>query len=318
MPSYGPWTWSAPHNRHYSYLLADDGVTVLETLWSGPVTGSPTPRTLTAAQSYEDRARSVQQYTLQTKVSQSTLRTPRTGVEVPVPFKPQYPHPSTGSSSHADVTTHSSRPNDQRTPSRQPYGSMAPVFNTRTGEIDGYRQQQYSHGAGIGSSRDGVEGTNYTTEPYGTPSPQSYPSAHASITTASGDSPHLQHGYQAQSSYPFTHSSPRQSQHTTSSEVTGRPSQYPNPRRSVTSLPVDVQSTIQSKDRRYIQTNLNESYNHERLDASKRCHALANQHMLMCARVSAGCAVVACDILCQWPSKYSMVIDTTMVLMMRF
>ncbi|KAH8634480.1 hypothetical protein IG631_09880 [Alternaria alternata] len=121
------------------------------------------------------------------------------------------------------------------------------------------------------------------------------------MTTASGGSPYLQHGYQAQISYPFTHSSPMQSQHTTPSGVTGRPSQYPSSRRSVTSLPVDVQSTIQSKDRRYIQTNLNESYNHEQLDASKRCHALANQHMLMCARVSAGCAAVACDILCQWP-----------------
>ncbi|CAN9449629.1 unnamed protein product [Alternaria alternata] len=61
-----------------------------------------------------------------------------------------------------------------------------------------------------------------------------------------------------------------QSQHTTPSGVTGRPSQYPSSRRSVTSLPVDVQSTIQSKDRRYIQTNLNESYNHEQLDARYR------------------------------------------------
>ncbi|KAH8634479.1 hypothetical protein IG631_09879 [Alternaria alternata] len=69
MPSYGPWTWSAPHNRHYSYYFADDGVTVLDTIWAGPATGSATPQTPVAAQSYEDRARSVQQYTLQTKVS---------------------------------------------------------------------------------------------------------------------------------------------------------------------------------------------------------------------------------------------------------
>ena len=175
-------------------------------------------------------------------------------------FTPQYPHPSTGSSSQADVTTHSPRPNDQRTSSRQPYGPTAPVYNTRTGEIDGYRQQQYSHGAGIGRSMSGADGrTNYTTEPYGSPSPQSYPSAHASMTTGSGGSPHLQQSYQSQTSYPFTPSSPRQSHQTTSSGATGHPSQYPGPRRSVNSLPVDVQSTIQSKDRRYIQTNLNES-----------------------------------------------------------
>jgi hypothetical protein len=318
MPSYGPWTWSAPHNRHYSYLLADDGVTVLETLWSGPATGSATPQTPAAVQSYEDRARSVQQQTLKTKVSQSTLRTPRTGVDVPVPFRPQHPQPSSGSSPQANVTTYSYWPNAQTPSSRQLHRSTGSGYDTRTGQVDNYAQQQYSYGAGIGSSRSGEGGTNYTTEPYGTPSPQSYPSAHASITTVSGGSPHLQHGYQAQSSYPFTQSSPRPSQHTAPSGVTGQPSQYPSSRRSVTSLPVDVQSTIQSKDRRYIQTNLNESYNHEQLDSSKRRHALANQHMLICARVSASCAVVACDILCQWPGKYNSVVDTTMMLTIRF
>jgi hypothetical protein len=247
----------------------------------------------------------------------STLRTPRTGVDVPVPFRPQQPQPSSGSSLQANVTTYS-WPKDQTSSSRQLYRSTGSGYDTRTGQVDNYPQQQYSYGAGIGSSRNGAGGTNYTTEPYGASSPQSYPSAHASITTASGGSPHLQHGYQAQNSYPFTHSSPRQPQHTTPSGVTGQPSQYPSSRRSVTSLPVDVQSTIQSKDRRYIQTNLNESYNHEQLDTSKRRHALANQHMLMCARVSASRAVVACDILCQWPGKYNSVIDTTMVLTMRF
>ena len=42
MPSYTPWTWSAPHRRHYSYLLADDGTTILDTLWSGHPLGSST------------------------------------------------------------------------------------------------------------------------------------------------------------------------------------------------------------------------------------------------------------------------------------
>jgi len=42
--------------------------------------------------------------------------------------------------------------------------------------------------------------------------------------------------------------------------------QYPAPRRPVTSLPYDVQSTIRSLDRRYIQTDPNEASNQESLD----------------------------------------------------
>jgi len=42
MPRYTPWTWSPPHNRHYSYLLADDG-RVLDTIWAGPTASSSTP-----------------------------------------------------------------------------------------------------------------------------------------------------------------------------------------------------------------------------------------------------------------------------------
>lgn len=214
-------------------------------------------------------------------------------------FIPQYPHPSTSSSSQANVATYPPRPNDQRPSSIQPYGSTAPTYNTRTSEADGYRQQQYGHGSGIGRSISGADGgTNYTTEPYGSPSPLSYPSAHASMTTGSGGSPHLQQSYQSRTSYPFTPSSPRQSQQTTLSAATGHPSQYPGPRRSVNSLPVDVQSTIQSKDRRYIQTNLNESSNHEQLDTSKRRSTLITQHMLKCARVSASCAAVARGVFC--------------------
>lgn len=256
---------------------------------------------------------------IQKKGSQSNDRTPRTGVNVPVPFIPQHPQPSSGSSSHINAAAYPSRPNDQRSSSRQLHRSTGSGHDTRMVEVDNYPQQQYSYGTGIGSSRNGAEGgTNYTTEPYGVPSPQSYPSAHASITTASGGSPYLQQTYQVQNSYPFTHSSPRQSQHTTPSGVTGQFSQYPGPRRSVTSLPVDVQSTIQSKDRRYIQTNLNESSNYEQLDISERRQPSGNQHMLTCARVSARCAVIACDILCYWPGKYNSLIDITILLMKHF
>ncbi|CAN9439088.1 unnamed protein product [Alternaria alternata] len=48
--------------------------------------------------------------------------------------------------------------------------------------------------------------------------------------------------------------------------ATGQPSQYPGPRRPVTSLPYDVQSTIRSLDRRYIQTDPNAETNQETLD----------------------------------------------------
>jgi len=52
--------------------------------------------------------------------------------------------------------------------------------------------------------------------------------------------------------------------------ATGQPSQYPGPRRPVTSLPYDVQSTIRSLDRRYIQTDPNAETNQETLDPRYR------------------------------------------------
>lgn len=281
----------------------------------GPCDGSCYPATACDSTKLREYCEVSTTLRIQKKGSQSNDRTPRTGVNVPVPFIPQHPQQSSGSSSHINTATYPSRSNDQRSSSRQLHRSTGSGHDTRTGEVDNYPQQQYGYGTGIGSSGDGTEGgTNYTTEPYGVPSPQSYPSAHASITTASGGSPYLQQNYQAQTSYPFTPSSPRQSHQTTPSGATGHFSQYPGPRRSVTSLPVDVQSTIQSKDRRYIQTNLNESSNHEQLDTSKLRHTFINQHMLMCARVSASCAAVACGVLCQWPGKYNSLTDATMLL----
>jgi hypothetical protein len=85
------------------------------------------------------------------------------------------------------------------------------------------------------------------------------------MTSASG-SPYPLQNPQAQSSYPFVPSSPTQAQRTTHSTATGQPSEYPGPRRPVASLPVDVQSTIQSLDRRYIQTNPNDNFSTEQLD----------------------------------------------------
>jgi hypothetical protein len=240
---YGPWTWSAPHHSHYSHLLADDGFTVLDTVWSGPATGFATSQIPAAGQSYDDRVRS----------------------------------------------------------SGQLHRSMGSDYDTITGRTDSYQQQQYGYG----------------TAAYGSLSPQSYISAQAPMTTGLGGSPYPQQSYEAQTSYSFTPSSPRQSQQTTQSGATGYPSQYPGPRRSVTSLPVDVQSTIQGKDRRYIQTNLNDSSDHEQLDTSKRRDARVTQHILTYTRVSASCAVVACGVLYQWPGKYNSPTDATMLLTKR-
>ncbi len=51
MPSYTHWTWSEPNQRHFCHLLADDGLTILDTLWAGPdnspaLTTTLLPRTL--------------------------------------------------------------------------------------------------------------------------------------------------------------------------------------------------------------------------------------------------------------------------------
>jgi hypothetical protein len=39
-PWYTPWEWSYAHNKHYSYLL-DSAGTILDTLWSPPLSAPP-------------------------------------------------------------------------------------------------------------------------------------------------------------------------------------------------------------------------------------------------------------------------------------
>ena len=189
---------------------------------------------------------------------------------------------SSGPSQQTPVTTppltrtYTSQSYNARSPTRQLHGSTGPGYHTKI-EAGHYQQPQYGYRTGVDVSRDGTSaGFNYTTGPYGSPSAHSYPSAHASMTTASGGSPYPQQNHQAQNSYPFTPSSPRQYQNTTSSGATGQLPQYPVPRRSVASLPIDVQSTIQSLDRTYILTNLKECSNDEQLDTSKQRDAWLN------------------------------------------
>jgi hypothetical protein len=145
------------------------------------------------------------------------------------------------------------------------------ISGTGRTQANSYGQQQSGQGSGVDGLRNETSGgLNYTTVPYGLPSPQSYPSAQASMTTASAGSPYPQNSYQAQTSYPFNSSPPSQSQQTMSSWAIGQSSGHPGPRRPVASLPADVQSTIQSLDRRYIQTNINETSEHERLDTRRK------------------------------------------------
>jgi hypothetical protein len=159
-----------------------------------------------------------------------------------VQFIPQHLQLSSGSSLQANATislsatTYPSQSNDPGPSSGQLYESINSGYDTRRSEIYNFRQQQHGYEAGIGGE------TNYTTESSGLPSPQSYPSAHPSMTT-------------------------------------GLPSQ-PGQIRSASFLPFGIQSAIQSLDRRYIQTNPKENSNYEQLDTSKQCNARLDQHML--------------------------------------
>lgn len=184
-----------------------------------------------------------------------------------------------------------------------------------TGNTDNSQQYTPYSALEVSGSRDvGDSVMNYTTQPYGSPSAPSYASAHASTTTVSGGSPYLQQNQQAQNSYPFTSSLPTQFQRTTQDGATGQPSQYLGSRRHVASLPLDVQSTIHSLDRRYIQTNLNESFAQEQLDASKWEIAQSDRQMLIFLRVSAGGATISCDVLRAWPSKSNGLTNTDTIL----
>ncbi|KAH6865203.1 hypothetical protein BKA58DRAFT_240862 [Alternaria rosae] len=231
MPRYGPWTWSQPHNRHYTYLLADDGVTVLDTLWAGPTTSSVAVT--------------------------SRASTPRSAVDKPLPSLQSQSHtvslagPSSGAASqlwedppHSRSYTTSSL--------RQSNESMGTMYGTGTERVNNEQQ-------------DGTyteSWSNYTTQQYGSPRAQSYGSAHASTTTAFASSPYPQQDYERYNFRPF---SPRPAQQTQQAA----PNMDIGSRRPVTSLPFDVQSTIHSLDRRYIQTNLNET-NIEPLDSRYR------------------------------------------------
>jgi hypothetical protein len=132
----------------------------------------------------------------------------------------------------------------------------------------GHQRYQTGFGSGQqGQANHTVSGSNQNTSLYSPSGTHSIVSAHASMTTASGSPYPYQHP-QIQNGFPFIPSS-RQPQQASSNMATGQPSQYPGPRRPVTSLPYDVQSTIRSLDRRYIQTDPNAETNQETLDPRK-------------------------------------------------
>ena len=133
----------------------------------------------------------------------------------------------------------------------------------------GHRGYQAGFGSGQGGQTNHtISGLNQNTSLYSPSGTHSVVSAQASMTTASGSPYPYQHP-QIQNGFPFNSSSSRQPQQASSNMATGQPSQYPGPRRPVTSLPYDVQSTIRSLDRRYIQTDPNAETNQETLDPRK-------------------------------------------------
>jgi len=210
--------------------MADDGVTTLDILWAGPAEAAVPPAP--TATTYDNRPSASIPRTVVNQAFTSLATQPQT---VPSTIRWSIPVPGTDNAG-----------------------------GNNTQQSSSYYVQGKSRVDNIGDS-----GLNYTTQQYGSPSP-SHVSAHASATTISGGSPWPQKDPQAHEGYPFNSLQQSQFQHTTPDGATGQPSQYPGPRRHVTSLPPDVQSTIHSLDRRYIQTNLNESFAQEQLDARYR------------------------------------------------
>jgi hypothetical protein len=217
MPIYGPWTWSQPHNRHYSYLLADDGVTVLDTIWAGP-TGPAIDPVATGPSS----ARHVHRYD-KTNFAESISRTSRNGGDTSLNTSQRQPYTAFNSFQSNNMATsplgitHASQSHVPQSPSRFTHKATGSGHDTTWGNSGKYQQRSVSYGSG-GDDRarnDAIAGSNHTTEPY-----------------------------------------------ELSPEHTGI-------RRPVASLPIDVQSSIHSLERRYIQTNPNENSNHEQLDVRK-------------------------------------------------
>jgi len=238
--------------------------------------------------------------------------TPRSPGDIPLASLHNYSYTSSsppqqpGASASRLTRTYASHPNEPTSTSWSLQGSAVPGYNTRGVEIANYLLQQPSNSPGVGSPGDQVNvGLSYATQSFGFQSPQSFASANASTTTPSG-SPYPPYNHTTQSDYGFTPASARQSHYTTINRDTGQPSQYPGPpgpRHPVTSLPTDVQSTIQSLDRRYIQTNLTEEFNYEKLDARKHLNIGFEENPLTCTRISASGTTISCDIFRAWPSK---------------
>jgi len=194
--------------------MADDGVTVLDTLWAGPATGSAFPGSTTTmhARGYNE-----------TNLAETIYSTPRTGGDISPNALSHNPYTSLGSSQSTKTATslltgtYESQSHVPGSPSGLTQEPTGYGYDTKRGDSSKYQQRPFLHGSrgDDWAENEAIVASNYTTKPY---------------------------------------------------ELSPQHTARRNP---VASLPVDVQSSIHSLERRYIQTNPNENSNHERLDSRK-------------------------------------------------
>lgn len=229
MPKYTPWTWSAPHGRHYSYLIADDGTTVLDTLWAG----HPAASTASTAEATSDS----------TPRSSTTASYSKTSASS-----------SHGSSLGANYTYGANQ-----APSGSTHEEEDEEEDGDEGDDDGEEEEEDPAAA--------AQATTVATRPDSgiasyTPQQASYASAYAKPRqpSVSQNSQYSNYQYSA-TQYGASSAYPPQTQYSSNN-------QYQSPRNTISTLPPDVQATIGYKDRRFIQTGADRNET-EQLDTRK-------------------------------------------------
>ncbi|OAL51765.1 hypothetical protein IQ07DRAFT_390627 [Pyrenochaeta sp. DS3sAY3a] len=214
MPKYTPWTWSAPHGRHYSYLIADDGTTVLDTLWAGPSAASAASTTETTSDS-TPRSQTSARYS---KGSASSSHGSSLGANYT--YAKQDPSGSTHEEEdeEEDVDEGDDDAEEEEEEEDPAAAAQAAAVAARPDSgVASYIQQQAAYASAYGRTQQpSVSSTSqYSKYQYATTQ------------------------YGASSAY--------QTQYSTNN-------QYQSPRNAMSTLPLDVQATIGYKDRRFIQT----------------------------------------------------------------
>ncbi|CAO2654008.1 Nn.00g107410.m01.CDS01 [Neocucurbitaria sp. VM-36] len=266
MPRYTPWTWSQPHGRHYSYLLADDGVTILETVWSGPPANPGVADTLAAASAHHV-PESIQQPT--SPVGQSTTYQPST-------------LPSQVSTADITYTTRNASPQSSRSQqtTRPSYSSIGSGLNQR-----GRPAQEVEDQREVADDDDDDRVDNRTSQGHyrvdsGTAAiTQSLGSLNIGPTTGNRLQPPSTgptYTYQSNPQQGYGSSSSSKPQQGYAYSTAPAPAPQPtNPRTAVAFLPPDVQAHIGYLDRRFIQSS-SDPNNAEQLDP--RFRRVARNH----------------------------------------